>query len=67
VINTKVSSFKSGLQRGALGRRAGQDERTRPPSKGLDGMTPEACGIKLKGENKWISLTQNASMKTKTN
>ena len=28
----------------------------------LDGKTPsEACGISIKGENKWISLIQNAS------
>ena len=29
---------------------------------GLDGKTPsEACGIKVEGKNKWITLTQNAS------
>ena len=29
---------------------------------GLDGKTPaEACGIKVKGENKWLTLIQNAS------
>lgn len=29
---------------------------------GLDGKTPaEACGIKVKGDNKWITLIQNAS------
>ena len=29
---------------------------------GLDGNTPaEKCGIKIKGENKWITLIQNAS------
>ena len=29
---------------------------------GLDGKTPsEACGIKVKGKNKWITLIQNAS------
>lgn len=29
---------------------------------GLDGKTPaEACGIKVEGENKWITLIQNAS------
>ena len=31
---------------------------------GLDGKTPaEACGIQVKGENKWITLIQNASDK----
>lgn len=30
---------------------------------GLDGKTPsEACGIKINGENKWITLIQNASI-----
>lgn len=29
---------------------------------GLDGKTPaEACGIKVEGKNKWITLIQNAS------
>jgi transposase-like protein len=29
---------------------------------GLDGKTPaEACGISIKGENKWLTLIQNAS------
>jgi putative transposase len=29
---------------------------------GLDGKTPaEVCGIKVKGENKWMTLIQNAS------
>ena len=29
---------------------------------GLNGKTPaEACGIDVKGNNKWITLTQNAS------
>ena len=29
---------------------------------GLDGKTPaEACGIKIEGENKWMTLIQNAS------
>lgn len=33
---------------------------------GLNGKTPaEACGIELKGDNKWITLIQNASQKTK--
>jgi putative transposase len=37
------------------------------PHEGLDGMTPaEACGIEIKGENKWITLIQNASRKAKT-
>jgi len=35
------------------------------PHEGLDGKTPaEACGIEVKGENKWITLIQNASAKT---
>jgi putative transposase len=34
------------------------------PHEGLAGKTPaEACGIELKGENKWITLIQNASLK----
>ncbi len=29
---------------------------------GLNGKTPsEACGIEIKGKNKWITLIQNAS------
>ena len=29
---------------------------------GLDGKTPaEACGIEIKGKNKWLTLIQNAS------
>jgi len=29
---------------------------------GLNGKTPsEACGIEIKGENKWVTLIQNAS------
>jgi hypothetical protein len=29
---------------------------------GLDGKTPsEACGIKVEGKNKWMTLIQNAS------
>lgn len=29
---------------------------------GLDGQTPaEACGIKIEGDNKWMTLIQNAS------
>jgi len=32
---------------------------------GLDGKTPaEACGIKIEGSNKWLTLIQNASKKT---
>jgi putative transposase len=32
------------------------------PHEGLDGMTPaEACGIEIKGDNKWITLIQNAA------
>ncbi len=35
------------------------------PHEALKGKTPaEACGIKLEGENKWITLIQNASQKT---
>jgi len=31
------------------------------PHEALDGQTPaEACGIQIKGENKWITLIQNA-------
>ena len=34
---------------------------------GLDGKTPaEACGIEIKGENKWITLIQHASRKANT-
>jgi hypothetical protein len=30
----------------------------------LDGKTPaEACGIDIKGKNKWMTLIQNASTK----
>ena len=36
------------------------------PHEGLDGKTPaEACGIEIKGENKWITLIQNASVTVK--
>jgi transposase-like protein len=36
------------------------------PHEGLDGKTPaEACGIEIMGENKWITLIQNASRKRK--
>lgn len=32
---------------------------------GLNGKTPaEACGIQIEGENKWITLIQNASNNT---
>lgn len=38
------------------------------PHEGLDGKTPaEACGIEVKGENKWITLIQNASQKAMSN
>ena len=34
------------------------------PHMALDGMTPsEKCGIEVKGDNKWITLIQNASKK----
>jgi transposase-like protein len=34
------------------------------PHEGLNGRTPaEACGIKLEGQNKWITIIQNASRK----
>jgi hypothetical protein len=37
------------------------------PHESLGGKTPaEACGIKVTGENKWITLIQNASQKAKT-
>jgi len=32
------------------------------PHQALNGMTPaEACGIQVKGQNKWLTLIQNAS------
>jgi hypothetical protein len=35
------------------------------PHEGLDNKTPaEACGIKIEGENKWITLIENASNKS---
>ncbi len=38
------------------------------PHMGLDGRTPaEAAGIKVEGENKWLTLIQNASHQTKSN
>ncbi len=34
------------------------------PHEGLNGKTPaEACGIKVEGNNKWLTLIQNASQK----
>jgi len=37
------------------------------PHEALEGKTPaEACGIKVEGENKWITLIQNASRRQKT-
>ena len=34
------------------------------PHEGLDGRTPaEACGIEIQGENKWITLIENASVR----
>ena len=36
------------------------------PHEGLDGKTPaEACGITIEGKNKWLTLIQNASKKTR--
>ena len=36
------------------------------PHEGLNGKTPaEACGIEVKGNNKWITLIQNARVSTK--
>jgi hypothetical protein len=33
---------------------------------GLNGGTPaEACGIKVEGSNKWLTLIRNASKKSK--
>ena len=32
------------------------------PREGLEGKTPaEACGIKIEGNNKWLTIIQNAS------
>jgi len=37
------------------------------PHEGLDGKTPaEACGIEIKGENKWLTLIQNAKKTNST-
>jgi putative transposase len=34
------------------------------PHMGLNGKTPaELCGIQVEGENKWLTLIQNASRK----
>jgi putative transposase len=34
------------------------------PHEALEGETPaERCGIKIKGQNKWLTLIQNASEK----
>jgi transposase-like protein len=36
------------------------------PHEGLEGKTPaEACGIKVEGKNKWLTLIQNASKRSK--
>lgn len=38
------------------------------PHEGLNGKTPaQACGIEIKGENKWVTLIQNASHQPKSN
>jgi hypothetical protein len=38
------------------------------PHQGLDGKTPaEACGMKIEGDNKWITIIQNASKKLDKN
>lgn len=35
------------------------------PHEALNGKTPaEACGIKVEGDNKWLTLIQNASHQT---
>jgi putative transposase len=35
------------------------------PHEGLEGKTPsEACGIKVEGKNKWVTLIQNASRRS---
>jgi hypothetical protein len=34
------------------------------PHESLEGKTPaEECGIKIKGQNKWLTIIQNASRK----
>lgn len=36
------------------------------PHMGLNGLTPaEACGVKIEGDNKWLTLIQNASRREK--
>ncbi len=36
------------------------------PHEALDGKTPaEACGIVVTGENKWMTLIQNAAVRAK--
>lgn len=38
------------------------------PHMGLDGKTPaEMCGIEIKGNNKWITLIQNAKQRRTDN
>jgi len=38
------------------------------PHMGLNGKTPaEACGIEIEGENKWMTMIQNATAKTEYN
>ena len=38
------------------------------PHEGLEGKTPaEVAGIEVKGDNRWITLIQNASHPTKVN
>ena len=35
------------------------------PHEGLEGKTPaEVCGLKVEGENKWITIIQNASRRS---
>jgi transposase-like protein len=37
------------------------------PHEGLNGKTPsEACGIKVEGENRWLTIIQNARLSNKT-
>jgi putative transposase len=37
------------------------------PHENLDGRTPaEACGIRVEGENKWLTLIQNADFKKRS-
>ncbi|MHB8601910.1 MAG: hypothetical protein ACYC6W_11150 [Nitrosotalea sp.] len=37
------------------------------PYMGLEGKTPaEKCGIKIEGDNKWITLIQNASCRNRS-